>query len=563
VQTTSISNLYLDSNATQGPLFKTYNTFTMLGAGSSMQRGAYQTARSGSGNQRKNSASPPPAYTRTPGRSLSYEVSKHPGAYGGSYKLNSHADKYQVSFRTALNISHPQTLPGPRRPSNVSQARNDPAYPRNNSYPPRKDSLHLRNAPKRPVRPDLRSTARTHEVLKESGWKDSQSRESAEYEPYTTIRRMDGRDTRKVYNNPHTIKHEVHESSRAGWVPHVSQDQRGQRHDSGVSFDSISSTSQEVPIKMSLADLYESSTSQEVPIKMSMADRYNKPLPSLPKREGVYHPRSHPRPYDDPTKTANKDVGSRNTERSAFGAVQPAYQRGSSTQVYKPQLISQAAPSGYYERKPTVLASEKAKVNPVYHHQAGKESPQPTKAQQKLKASVSRPDPLRTPEERYPTNIAVERGGIGGPAVTSWPNSPSRSISLKSSKLQKKQKPEKKAEEPRKPSFRLSWGKRLTKQAGKLIALMRNRVDSDKSFGCKGLSEDYLAQVARAKKRSKTENAQQFAYASGRIQEVMVEGKPKKKKNVLVKKSRAAQARAPEPLFSGPKGQYPRKGRWV
>jgi hypothetical protein len=558
----------------------------MLGAGSSMQRGAYQTARSGSGNQRKNSASLQPAYTRTPGWSQSYEVSKHPGAYGGSYKINSHADNYQVSFRTALNISHPQTLPGPHRPSNVPQARNDPACPRNKSWPPRKDSITLRDAPKRPIRPDLRSTARTHEVLKDSGWKDSQSRESAEYEPYTTIRRMDGRDTRKVYNNPHTIKHEVHESSRVGRVPHVSQDQRDQRHDSGVSFGSISPTSQEVPIKMSWADLYGSSTSQEVPIKMSTADRYNKPLPSLPKREGVYHPRSHPRPYDDPTKTANKDVGSRNTERGAFGTVHPAYQRGSPTQVYKPQLISQAAPSGYYERKPTAVAPEKAKVNqgapsgyyerkptavapgkakvnPGYHHQAGKESPQPTKAQQKLKASVSRPDPLRTPEERYPTNIAVERGGIGGPAVTSWPNSPSRSISLKPSKLQKKQKAEKKAEEPRKPSFRLSWGKRFTKQAGKLIALLRNRVDSDKSFGCKGLSDDYLAQVARAKKRSQTENAQQFAYASGRIQEVMVEGKPKKKKNVLVKKSRAAQARAPEPLFSGPKGQYPRKGRWV
>jgi hypothetical protein len=522
-----------------------------------MQRGAYQTARSGSGNQRKNSASLQPAYTRTPGWSQSYEVSKYPGAYGGSYKINSHVDNYQVSFRTALNISHPQTLPGPRRPSNVPQARNDPACPRNKSWPPRKDSITLRDAPKRPIRPDLRSTARTHEVLKESGWKDSQSRESAEYEPYTTIRRMDGRDTRKVYNNPHTIKHEVNESPRVGRVPHVSQDQRDQRHDSGVSFGSISPTSQEVPIKMSWADLYGSSTSQEVPIKMSTADRYNKPLPSLLKREGVYHPRSHPRPYDDPTKTANKDVGSRNTERGAFGTVHPAYQRGSPTQVYKPQLISQAAPSGYYERKPTAVAPQKAKVNPGYHHQAVKESPQPTKAQQKLKASVSRPDPLRTPEERYPTNIPVERGGIGGPAVTSWPNSPSRSISLKPSKLQKKQKAEKK------PSFRVLWGKRFTKQAGKLMALLRNRVDSDKSFGCKGLSDDYLAQVARAKKRSQTENAQQFTYASGRIQEVMIEGKPKKKKNVLVKKSRTAQARAPEPLFSGPKGQYPRKGRWV
>jgi hypothetical protein len=533
----------------------------MLGAGSSMQRGAYQNARSGSGNQRKIPAYyPSTTYTRTPGQSQFYDVSKHLGAYGGSHKMNIHADKYQVSSRAVPNNSKPQTLPGPRRPSNVSHARNDTAYPRNDSLRPRDDSHRPRNAPKRSERPDLRSTARTHEVLKESGWKDSQSRESAEYEPYTTIRRMDGRDMRKVYNKPHTIKHEVHEPSRAGRVPHVSQDQR---HDSGVSFGSISSTLQEVSIKMSLAGRYESSTSQEVPIKMSMADWYNKPLPSLPKREGVYHPRNHPRPYDEPTKTANKDVGSRNTGRSASGAVQPAYQRGSSTQVQKPHLISQAAPSGYYERKPTAVAPGKAKVNPGYHHQAGKEPPKPTKAQQKLKASVSRPDPLRTPEERYPTNIPVERGGIGGPAVTSWPNSPNRSLSLKSSKLQKKQKPEKKAEEPRKQPLRLSWGKRIKKHTGKLMSFMRKRVDSDKSFGCKGLSEDYLAQVARANKRSKVENAQQFAYASGRIREVMVEGKPKKKKNVLVKKSHAAQVRAPEPLFSGPKGQYPRKGRWV
>jgi hypothetical protein len=299
---------------------------------------------------------------------------------------------------------------------------------------------------------------------------------------------------------------------------------------------------------------------------MNMADLYNKPLPPLPKPGAV--PKS--RRYVETTKTANKNKGTHNTGGSASGFIHPAYRVGSSTQGHISRSASQTARPEYYHHKPTPVAPVapvKAKAKPEYYQQAKEEYSKPTKTlqkQQKLKASISRPNPLVSPEGRYPTNIAVERGGVGGPTIASWPRSPIRQqLCPTRSKLQKKEK--KTGKEAHKTASQGSWRERLTATAGKLLSFSRKRSDSDASFGCQGLGDDYLAQVVRAKKRAQMEHAQTYADATERIRQAFVE-EPHvagRKTGAALEKSYTEGARAPAPLFSGPEGQYPRRGRWI
>ena len=108
-----------------------------------------------------------------------------------------------------------------------------------------------------------------------------------------------------------------------------------------------------------------------------------------------------------------------------------------------------------------------------------------------------------------------------------------------------------------------SWRERITTTAGKLMSFSRKRSDSDGSFGCQGLSADYLAQVERARQRNRIQHAEQYADASEKIRQAFTNEPYLADKKGMLKKSYTDEGCVPAPLFSGPGGQYKRTGRWV
>jgi hypothetical protein len=258
-----------------------------------------------------------------------------------------------------------------------------------------------------------------------------------------------------------------------------------------------------------------STSSFEVPIHIDPGIHFtdpSKPLPPIPRLQAAPRTREHgdtnlSKPL--PTLPTQRSYPDRDASKSFAQSLQPqSVPRYKARQGNKPtkshvskEHVSTAASNVKYSQgqsQPANVSSSHTKHNNKASHwwktlaEKTSEDYVPTSRNKgkastdKLKGAISRPRPFTALQNGLTANVAAECGGVGGPGAAH-------------ARLSDRQKGKQKATPMRSPvgmHFPSLWRDKLTyasDSAGKPRPIQSKRRDSDMSFACAGVQEDYSA----------------------------------------------------------------------